>query len=66
MPACEADDSLMVLQWTARPTTSQPGDRLLQLALPVTVPAIAALAISQFLVAWNDPPAALVYIRAEH
>jgi len=30
------------------------------------VPAIAALAISQFLVAWNDPPAALVYIRAEH
>ena len=56
----------MVLQWTARPTTSQPGDRLLQLALPVTVPAIAALAISRFLVAWNDPLVALVYIRAEH
>jgi len=37
-----------------------------RLALPVTVPAIAALAISQLLVAWNDPLVALVYIRAEH
>ena len=37
-----------------------------RLALPMTVPAIAALAISQFLFAWNDPLVALVYIGAQN
>jgi len=32
----------------------------------MTVPAIAALAISQFLFAWNDPLVALVYIGAQN
>jgi alpha-glucoside transport system permease protein len=44
----------------ASPVTS-----FFRLALPMTVPAIAALAIFQFLFVWNDLLVALIYIGAQ-
>lgn len=45
----------------ASPVTS-----FFRLALPMTVPAIAALAIFQFLFVWNDLLVALIYIGAQN
>ena len=45
----------------ASPVTS-----FFKLALPMTVPAIAALAIFQFLFVWNDLLVALIYIGAQN
>ncbi len=45
---------------------ASPVTAFLRLALPMTVPAIAALAIFQFLFVWNDLLVALVYIGAQN
>ena len=43
---------------------ASPVQSFLRLALPMSVPAIAALAIFQFLVVWNDLLVSLIYIGA--
>jgi alpha-glucoside transport system permease protein len=45
---------------------ASPVTAFLRLALPMTVPAIAALAIFQFLFTWNDLLVALVYLGAQN
>ena len=45
---------------------ASPVTAFFRLALPMTVPAIAALAIFQFLFTWNDLLVALVYIGAQN
>jgi alpha-glucoside transport system permease protein len=45
---------------------ASPVTAFFRLALPMTVPAIAALAIFQFLFVWNDLLVALVYIGAQN
>jgi alpha-glucoside transport system permease protein len=43
---------------------ASPVTAFFRLALPMTVPAIAALAIFQFLFVWNDLLVALIYLGA--
>jgi len=45
---------------------ASPVTAFFRLALPMTVPAIAALAIFQFLFVWNDLLVALIYIGAQN
>ncbi len=45
---------------------ASPVTAFFKLALPMTVPAIAALAIFQFLFTWNDLLVALIYIGAQN
>lgn len=45
---------------------ASPVTAFLKLALPMTVPAIAALAIFQFLFTWNDLLVAIVYLGAQN
>lgn len=45
---------------------ASPVTAFLRLALPMTIPAIAALAIFQFLFTWNDLLVALIYLGAQN